>query len=81
MILELVLTPIFMLLNFLLDLFPKMPDVPNWVSSIIDLVSSGLYIFPAPIWALCLGSVVFWSFGQIGWRIVEWIYKKIPGVD
>lgn len=81
MILELILTPIFMILQGLISLLPSMPDMPDWITSTINLVSLGLWIFPRPVWVACIGSIAFWSFGQIGWRIIEWIYKKIPGVD
>lgn len=81
MILELIITPIFMLLEGLIGMLPSMPDMPDWISYTIDIIGMGLYIFPAPVWVACIASVSFWSFGQIGWRMIEWIYRKIPGVS
>lgn len=81
MILELILTPLFMLLDGLLDLLPSMPNAPDWISSVLDIVSYGLYFFPKPIWVAGIASISFWTFGQYIWAGVEWVYKKIPGVS
>lgn len=81
MIIELLLTPIFALIKGFLGLMPSMPVVADFVSSGISWISKGLYFFPLPVWIACIGSIIFWSFGGIGWSFIEWIYKKIPGVD
>lgn len=81
MILELILSPIFSLFDGLLDLLPSMPDMPSWIDSVVDVISGGLYIFPKPVWVLTIGSISFWTFGQFVWAFIEWVYKKIPGVN
>lgn len=81
MIVELLLTPIFIVIQALLDFLPKMPAVSDFLSSGIEWISRGLIIFPLPVWIASIVSIIFWSFGGIGWSFIEWIYKKIPGID
>lgn len=81
MIIELLLTPIFFIVNGLISLLPKMGELPSWVNDFLNVVSTGLTIFPIDVWIFAIGSIVFWRFGLIAWSVVEWLYKKIPGVS
>lgn len=81
MILELILTPVFMLIDGLIGLLPSMPDLPNWISNTLDLVSMALLIFPLPIWVLSIGSITFWTFQQLIWSGIMWVVRKIPGIS
>lgn len=81
MILELLLTPIFAVVNGLISMLPANSDLPGWLQDTANLLGYALMFFPADVWAILLGNIIFWHFGQIGWAIIEWIYKKIPGID
>lgn len=81
MIVQLLLIPIFALIKGLLSLLPSMPSMPDWIGSLMDLVGKGLVFVPADIWILVIGNVSFWTIGLIGWGVIEWVYKKIPGVS
>lgn len=81
MIVEMVLNPIFSIISGLVSLIPEPATMPNWLSYTINLLKVPLSIFPADVWVAVVGSVVSWFGIQLGWATIEWIYKKIPGVD
>lgn len=82
MILKLVLSPIFMLLNGVVDIIPGGFMTEGFdISGIIFLISQAFVIFPYDLFQLIIGNVMFWLELQFVWAIVEWVYKKIPGVS
>lgn len=81
MIIELLFGPALDGLNTLLGYMPQMPAVADFLSSGLEWIQRGLIFFPVPIWVFAIGSIMFWSFGGIGWAIIVWIYQKIPGVS
>lgn len=81
MIIMLIVTPIFLLINSLIDLLPQMEGLPTWVNDLATVIGYALNVVPIDVWVFSIGNIIFWNFGLIGWSIIEWIYKKIPGVD
>lgn len=81
MIVQLLLTPIFLLIDSLLLLIPKNSDLPGWIQDTVNLLGIALMFFPADVWYITISNICFWNFGHIGWAVIEWIYKKIPGID
>ena len=81
MIIELVTSPIFVLIDSIIGLIPEGLVLPNFVSQTLELLKYPLSIFPVDLWVVIISNVTFWYGAQILWAIVEWVYKKIPGVD
>ncbi|MCR1868963.1 hypothetical protein [Longicatena caecimuris] len=81
MILELLFTPIFGIIDGLISLIPVGSSMPGWAQDTANLLGIAMMFFPADVWAVCLANISLWQFGHIGWAVIEWIYKKIPGVD
>jgi len=85
MILELILTPLFFLFYTILNWLPNFSDHNHLygfdISWFIDLLAIGFYIFPFSLFVIIMGNVLFWLTLQMGWAIIEWAYKKIPGVN
>ena len=82
MILELIFYPIFGLGRFIISLIPVNEGIQGGVTGVFyDLLSTGFYFFGSAPFMMVFGSVVFWIGVEIGWTSIEWIYKKIPGVD
>lgn len=81
MIIQLLLSPIFGLLGMLVGLLPGGGGLPQWVSSCVELIGYGLYFFPLDIWVFMIVNFLAWQSMHMAWAIIEWIYKKIPGVD
>ena len=85
MILELLLTPIITLMLFITSIIPDMSHIDPLsgqdISGFIQILAYGFIIFPFSLFAIFISNVVFWKTTQITWAIIEWVYKKIPGVN
>lgn len=81
MIIELLTTPIFALINGLISLLPSNYVIPSYISSTVSLLKVPLSVFPIDLWIIIISNVAFWYTVQISWAGIEWAYKKIPGVN
>lgn len=81
MLLELILSPFWFLVDSLINLLPSNTLEVAIDSSIFDLLAHGVAVVGINNFSLCIGSIMFWYGVQFVWAIIEWIYKKIPGVD
>lgn len=81
MIIKLLLTPIFFLIESTINLIPAGASIPSWLTYTINILKYPMSIFPADVWIILISNVSFWYVAQMTWAIAEWIYKKIPGVD
>lgn len=82
MILELCFKPFFILIKFLITLVPSF--VGSGVSSLVSFsvyLSPILSLLPNGFFSSFISSVTFYMTAQFGWVVIEWVYKKIPGVD
>ena len=72
---------LFGLIGSIIALFPviELSSIPH--NSAIELISWGLYFFPIDLWITCIANIILWIVVQVSWSTVEWVYKKIPGVD
>lgn len=81
MIIELLLSPIFLLVKGFLEFIPNGYNLPSWSSDFVKMVSVSLSFFPAPVFAIVVSNIVFWLGAHMVWAIIEWLYKKIPGIN
>ncbi len=81
MIVEALFLPIFLIVRGLIALLPGAFTLPLWSVDTFNLLLKALFFFPADVWVVIIGNISFWLIAQFSWSIIEWIYKKIPGVD
>ena len=85
MIIETLLGLVFGLIGFLINLIPDFSGLNFYsgidISGFLDILSYGFVIFPFPLFIGFIGNVLFWLVAQMVWAIVEWLYRKIPGVN
>lgn len=81
MIIEGILTLIFSLVNWIISFLPQGLALPNWLTSFVSFLGTGLSFFPSNVFTILLSNVAFWLTVQMVWAIIEWVYKKIPGID
>lgn len=81
MIIELLFSPIFSLIEIIINLLPNNIVIPNFISDTLELLKIPLSIFPIDLWIVIITNVVLWYSAQLIWSIIEWVYKKIPGVN
>lgn len=80
MIIELICTPIFILLDFIISFLPVGITIPDWAISFIGLIQKALFFFPPDVLTTVVSVIVVSYSAQFIWAITEWVYKKIPGV-
>lgn len=69
------------ILKLLLDGFDFAFPLPSWSVNSINMILKALSFFPFEVWSVLISNILFWILIHIGWAIIEWIYKKIPGVS
>ena len=82
MIIEGLYSVIFNFVGFIIDLIPSFVGTfDDYTGGTITLVANALVIFPVDLWIILIVNIVFFLTSALAWVVVEWIYKKIPGVD
>lgn len=81
MIIELLCTPMFLLVKGIIALLPQAFQLPNYITDVFALLLKASQFFPMDIFILCIGNITFWLVIHFTWAIIEWVYKKIPGIN
>lgn len=82
MLIELMLSPLWGLVSLLISLIPSISVVNGTImEGFYHFIQLGLYFCGSAPFVLILANVLFWISAQIGWAVIEWIYKKIPGIS
>lgn len=82
MLFEVLFAPFFVFGRFLISLMPNVTPVSGSIEGVFyHLLSTGLYFFGVAPFVAVINSVVFWIVVDFTWSVIEWCYKKIPGVD
>lgn len=82
MIVELLLDLVFGAVYLLTRSLPNTVfDLPDWSLQALKLLKTGICFFPTDVWIACIANGMFWLVVHFVWAIIEWVYKKIPGVD
>lgn len=80
MILKLLCAPLVLLINAIIGLLPVFETINSTVVGLIEMFSIALQFFPADVWLLALGSIVFWLSIRATFAIVFFILDIIVGV-
>jgi hypothetical protein len=85
MIIEALLNAILNFVGFILGFLPDISgfdagadNIPAFVTAI---GTAGFILFPSWMFIAIIVNVSGWMFIQLAWAVIEWIYKKIPGVN
>lgn len=82
MIIEGLFSLLFGVVEIVINLMPSMtPPGVDGVVGMRTLLSYALTWFPLDLWIALIVNISFWLTVQIGWVVIEWTYKKIPGID
>lgn len=74
------------IIRLILSLIPVLPDSMSAgesfdITVLISFILKGFIVFPFDLFIQCISNVTGWLSIQMVWAIVEWAYKKIPGVN
>lgn len=82
MIVEGFFSLVFTLVGLIINLFPKMIIIgQEGFTGAVTLLSYALTWFPLDLWIVILANIIFWIQVQCAWIVIEWIYKKVPGIS
>lgn len=82
MLIEILLLPVIWLVDWGFSLINKLDiSLPSWLGDTLSLISKALMFFPTDVYVVVIANIVFWLTLQLTWGIIEWIYKKIPGIN
>jgi len=83
MIIEFLLNIVFSVINWFLSLLPELPGFSQFqgLLGFIELVSYGSIFIDLSVFLSCLVAwFALWQFEFI-YSILEWLWKKIPGIN
>ena len=82
MITEAILTVLFVVANFLIGLLPQsVANVFDGTAGLATILAYGLYFFPMDLWLFIIGQGTLMLGVSLTYAVLEWVWKKIPGVD
>lgn len=81
MIVEGIIKAFSALVKFIISLLPASPVVGQSFGGILEIFGYGLYFFGGVTFSIIIANILAWSIIDMTWVIVEWVYKKIPGVS
>jgi len=64
----------------IISLFPNV-EVQSVVNLGNSLLKYGLAFVPASCWGTFLTTIIAFNTYKFSWAIIEWCYKKIPGIS
>lgn len=73
--------PLWTLIYSLIGLLPVLSSVPSGFNALLDIIGYGCAFVGTDFFFLVIGNILFWLTAQMAWSIIEWVYKKIPGVS
>lgn len=82
MIVEGLFNILFGTIEFIITFLPvPVLNLTGGTSGLTTILAYGLFFFPADIWVCVITLGVTMLTTGLLWAIIEWVYKKIPGVD
>lgn len=81
MIIELIMTPIFTILGWLIGLIPviQLPEfVMGAVSGMISIFNTANFFLPMSSLFVILGAIMVFEIGMIGFYVVNWVVHRVP---
>lgn len=81
MLIQLMMLPLWTLIYSLIGLLPVLSSVPSGFNALLDIIGYGCAFIGTDFFFAVIGNIIFWLTAQMAWSIIEWVYKKIPGVS
>lgn len=78
MIIKVICSPLILIVNGIIDMLPASVFNDSNVTSLLNMINTGLNFFPADVWVLILGSVVFWFVVHFAVGLYRFVLDLIP---
>lgn len=78
----LLIVAMFTMVISIVNMIPDLSQVSSTVgTTFYQFLQIGCYFFGAQNFYLVITCVLSWASIDLIWAIIEWSYKKVPGVD
>lgn len=82
MITETIINVLFGVAGLIIKILPQISlDTLGGVAGLETILAYALFFFPLDIWLIGIANGLMFMGGAVGYSCIEWVYKKIPGVD
>lgn len=81
MIIELICTPFFLIAQGIISLIPVLDKLPTTIVDTVSLLIKAMSFFPADVWAMAIGNIVFWTAVHLIIGLIKFIVGWIPTMD
>lgn len=81
MIIEVICSALIGLAVMIIKFIPTIMTPIVGIPQASKILSYALWFFPIEIWLIAIANVSFWIVTGFSWTMIEWLYKKIPGVN
>lgn len=81
MLIQMMMVPMWFLINSLIGMIPVIESIPSGYGAVTNIIGYGCAIVGTDFFLAILGNIIFWLVLQLSWALIEWIYKKVPGVN
>ena len=78
MIIQLMCTPLLMFSKGIIAVLSVLTFIPNSIVSTLDLILKAMQFFPADVWIMVIGNIVFWITLQLIWSIIHFVLRLVP---
>lgn len=80
MIIQLMMFPFWILVYNIIGMLPVLTSVPRGFNALLDIIGYGCAFIGTDFFLALIGNFVFWLTAQLTWAIIEWVYRKFPGI-
>lgn len=80
MIVQLMMFPFWILIYNIIGMLPVLTSVPSGFNALLDIIGYGCAFIGTDFFLALIGNFIFWLTAQLTWAIIEWVYRKFPGI-
>lgn len=81
MIIELICSPLLLIVKGILSSISVLTYIPTSIVDTITLLVKGMQFFPFDVWFLCISSFIFWITVHLIFAFINFILKFIPIIN
>ena len=81
MIIELICSPFFILVDSIIFLIPILTYIPTSIVDTISLLLKAIQFFPYDVWFIVISNIVFWITVHFIFALIKFVLGFIPFVN
>lgn len=81
MIIELICTPFFLLVDGIIALLPVLTYIPTSIVDTVSLLLKAMQFFPIDVWVMAIGNIVFWLTIHFIVSLIKFVVGWIPFIS